>query len=207
VAKTQLNTASQSTTRTPRVSPVAARADVDFDKWVRDTSAAIVEVVKATAAAYGAAHLQPPATQAVVDAFVDVVLPTPQANEMVTLLAPYWSSAKLTEKLGVSRQALDSRMKGSTLLGLKTTKGSLLFPVFQFRRDVSGAITVRQEVIDMLKAVRNAPAYDGWAFATLLRTPVSALDNLTPYEWSRDPERDPAALRSLARLWQREWSH
>ncbi|MFM8895081.1 MAG: hypothetical protein ACKOE2_06820, partial [Actinomycetales bacterium] len=78
----------------------------------------------------------------------DLVVPTGDDNPMVELLALFWSSSKLQRKFGASRQALDSRMRVGSLLGLKTGDGQLIFPTFQFVRDTKGALRVRPGLID-----------------------------------------------------------
>lgn len=181
--------------------------EFDRDVWVRETMERLADVVNDAADAYAGARIDPPAAEEVAHRVMDLVLPMPDDNPMVALLAPFWSSRKLQDELGASRQALDSRMKAGTLLGLKTGDGQLAFPVFQFIREPSGGIRVRPGVSAMLKAVRASPDFRPWTFATLLRTPASELDDLTPYEWMRAADRDQAALQPLARRWVREWSH
>ena len=133
-------------------------------------------------------------------------LPSTEDNAMVELLKPFWSSAKLQQEFKASRQALDSRMRVGSLLGLKTGDGQLVYRVFQFVRDSKGALIVRPGIIDMLKVVRNGEGYEPWMFATLLRTPAPELEDLTPIEWMRDPDQDQRELRAVALRWVHEWS-
>lgn len=186
---------------------VPARPTFDRNAWVRETMDLLAGVVNNAADAYADARAVPPAADEVADRIADLVLPIVAANPMVEALAPFWSSRKLQAELGVSRQALDSRMKAGTLLGLKAGDGQLAFPVSQFVREADGAIKVRPGILAMLKVARASEAYRPWSFATLLRTPASELDGLTPHDWMRDASRDQMLLQFLANRWVREWSH
>jgi len=184
----------------------AAAPVFDEAVWMHDTLKLLSRVVRHSAEQYAQLHVVPPTAMEVTDRFSDLVLPTTENNSMVELLKPFWSSAKLQQEFKASRQALDSRMRVGSLLGLKTGDGQLVFPVFEFIRDTKGALKVRSGVIEMLKIVRNSEGYEPWMFATLLRTPAPELEDLTPIEWMRDPDRDQRELRALALRWVHEWS-
>ena len=176
------------------------------DVSVHDTLELPSRIARHSAEQYAQAHVAPPTAMEVAERFSTLVLPTSVNNPMVELLKPFWSSAKLQQEFKASRQALDSRMRVGSLLGLKTGDGQLVFPAFQFIRDTKGGLKVRPGVIDMLKIVRTSEGYEPWTFATLLRTPAPEREDLTPIEWMRDSDQDQRALRDLALRWVHEWS-
>ncbi len=190
----------------PVYSTKAVAPMFDEDAWVHDTLELLSQVVRQSAEQFAQSHIVPPTATEVAGRLLDLVLPSTEDNPMVELLKPFWSSSKLQQEFKASRQALDSRMRVGSLLGLKTGDGQLVYPVFQFVRDTKGALIVRAGVIDMLKVVRNSEGYEPWMFATLLRTPAPELEDLTPIEWMRDPDRDQRDLRALAFRWVHEWS-
>jgi len=186
--------------------PLLGNPAFDRDAWVQDTLERISVLVNQAADSFSVADVIPPSPSEVEERVADLVLPTADENPMVALLAPFWSSRRLQAGLGASRQAMDSRMKAGTLLGLKTGEGALVFPVFQFVREPSGQLRVRPGVVAMLQEARRSTGWQPWSFAVLLRTPAPELEGLTPCEWMRDAGRDQSALPKLAARWAREWS-
>ena len=179
---------------------------VQRGRLVHDTLELPSRIARHSAEQYAQLNVAPPTAMEVAERFSTLVLPTSVNNPMVELLKPFWSSAKLQQEFKASRQALDSRMRVGSLLGLKTGDGQLVFPAFQFIRDTKGGLKVRPGVIDMLKIVRTSEGYEPWTFATLLRTPAPEREDLTPIEWMRDSDQDQRALRDLALRWVHEWS-
>lgn len=105
--------------------------------------------------------------------------------------------------LGVTRQAINKRVKGHTLLGVPG-RGTTWFPLWQF--DVSRnrvkptAETVLQSWSDM--AANGALAWDAFRILSWATTEQPELDGATPEEWiieNRDPEAVVAAARRAAR--------
>lgn len=129
-------------------------------------------------------------------------LPEESPNELAALLGPFWSSAKVQDALGVpTRQALASRRKNGSVLGLKTSDGDVVYPVWQFhRRD--DAIEVKPALVGMLRILKT---FDPWTVAVVLRTPAPELKGLTPIDWVR-AGRPAATLVELARVVAREWA-
>lgn len=123
-------------------------------------------------------------------------------SALVDTIGPSWSSAKLRSELGdVSRQALNQRVKRGTLLGLPTSDGATVYPVFQFRRR-----GVRVEIMPGLPSVLKALTdQSAWAVAVLLNTAAPELDGATPVEWARRGG-DAARLEELAGVLKRERS-
>lgn len=113
-----------------------------------------------------------------------------------------WSSAKLRAELGnVTRQALNQRVQRGTLLGLPTSDGATVYPIFQFVRR-GGKVDVRPGLRGMLKALHGQ---DPWTIAVALRTPAPELDGATPVDWEKRGG-DESVLESLAEEMLREWA-
>lgn len=124
-------------------------------------------------------------------------------DELTRLVGPFWSAAKVVDALGLgSGQALDDLLRGGRLLGLTTSDGHKIFPVLQFGADADGVAEVLPGLAPVLTTLRG---HDGWAVAVLLRTPAAELGSRTPLEWIA-AEGDPAALATLARRVDAEWS-
>lgn len=123
-------------------------------------------------------------------------------NELSELTGPFWSDQKVLEALGLgSPRRLRSRRTAGALLGLATSDGATIYPVWQFVRTGAG-VEVRSDLRPMLRALRS---HDGWAVAVLLCTPQPELDDISPIEWSRAGNA-PRTLTELALVVNREWS-
>lgn len=119
---------------------------------------------------------------------------------LVDTIGPSWSSTKLREELGgVSRQALHQRVRRGTLLGLPTSDGATVYPVFQFHRR-GGRIEVLTGLQPIIIALSGQSA---WSVAVLLNTAAPELDGATPVEWARRGG-DVDRLGELAGVLQRE---
>ena len=122
-------------------------------------------------------------------------------NPVEDLAGPFYDTTSLARWLGVSRQALDSRVRSRSILGLPTEGGSRVYPAQQFR--AAGA------VVPHLAAVLHALAGgvdDPWTWALWLaaRDP-GGFDGLSAYEWLA-AGRDPAPLLAEARADARRWA-
>ncbi len=100
------------------------------DVSVHDTLELPSRIARHSAEQYAQAHVAPPTAMEVAKRFSTLALPTSVNNPTVELLKPFWSSAKLQQEFKASRQALDSRMRVGSLLGLKTGVGQPVFPAF-----------------------------------------------------------------------------
>lgn len=195
------------TVHPPRVkggSPVNVGLDptkyaAEIDRYISDIASKIKEslTVRLTKHA-GMRHL--PDTEQVAAAVVDLIDET-QPNELAAVVGPFWSAAKVRDELGVpTRQALESRRKSGTLLGVKTSDGKVIYPLSQFRRR-HGVVEVKPGLKPLLSALRDQPP---WSVAVLLSTPAQELEGMTPLEWERK-HGDPARLADLARTVKAEW--
>jgi len=77
------------------------------------------------------------------------------------VIGPCYTTEQLTKRFKVSRQALFDRVRRHTLLGLRTSDGQIVYPVFQFHGD---------KVISGLSRVLRitAGAVDDWTLASWL---------------------------------------
>lgn len=113
-----------------------------------------------------------------------------------------WDTSKVTELLGVSRQALAQRIQSRTLLGLRG-RGTTLYPTWQFDAERRA---VRPIVAALLAEFRNAQGVEPWTVASWATTPQTELRGNTPAEllMKGAPEYEydvlAAANHSAARL-------
>jgi hypothetical protein len=110
------------------------------------------------------------------------------------LLGPFYSGAQIAELLGgISRQAVADRRERRTLLGLKTTDGTVVYPTFQLD-DRNKALPGLPEV---LQCFRGSGA-DDWMLAGWLVSPLAVLNERSIIQAIRDGE-DLKLLLALAR--------
>jgi hypothetical protein len=103
---------------------------------------------------------------------------------------------------GVSRQALNDRVKRSTLLALKTRDGATVYPAWQFadRKVLPGLA----EVLKVFTADEHGEIVDGWTLASWLRTGLDELDGGSVAD--RLLAGDAAAARQAASHAAARWS-
>lgn len=143
-------------------------------------------------------ELPPPKQAAEVLRELIATVPHPLAER----IGPVWTSVHTREQLGLNtRQALDSRRRSGSILGVKTSNGEVFYPLSQFRV-TNGTIEVRPALVAMFKVLRDQ---DPWAVATLLTVPAPELDDHTPVQWERQG-KDNKALVALAQRVRHEWA-
>ena len=71
--------------------------------------------------------------EAVADEMAGPMLRRVLLKQMTDELGPYYTTASLMRRWGVSRQAVSKRHLNGSLLGLTTDDGKVLFPVWQFK--------------------------------------------------------------------------
>lgn len=113
------------------------------------------------------------------------LIPTPHPFAQ---LGPFYPTRAVTKWLGLSRQALDHRVKARKMLGCPTADGGQrVYPVWQFTAD-GHPIAHLAEVLDALHQGIDDP----WSWATWLAAPVPGRFNGKPaYLWlasGRDAE-------------------
>lgn len=113
------------------------------------------------------------------------LIPTPHP---FVQLGPFYPTSAVTKWLGITRQALDQRVRARTMLGCPTADGGQrVYPVWQFTED-GHLIGHLAAVLDTLHQGIDDP----WTWATWLAAPVSGrFDGKPAYRWlaeGRDAE-------------------
>lgn len=118
------------------------------------------------------------------------------------LVGPFYGTGQVTKLLGgISRQALDDRRKRRTLLGLKTTDGVLVYPLFQF----DSGNRILPGLSEVLQCFAGSDV-DDWAVAGWLISPLRSLENRSVVDWLRHRGELQPVL-ALARDMARRFSH
>ncbi len=95
------------------------------------------------------------------------------------LVGPFYDTTGLRNWLGLTRQALASRVRAGSLLACPTQDNQLVYPAWQFRADGS-TVPHLAEVIKILRRSASSP----WTIATWLRSPDSqSTDGLDAVSW------------------------
>lgn len=122
---------------------------------------------------------------------------------LVDVVGPSWTTRKLRSELGgVSAQAVNQRRSRGSLLGLTTSDGAVVYPIFQFVR-LNGQLKVKRGLARMFKILKDQ---DDWHVAVLVNTPSPELGGRTPVEWERE-HGDSKELQKLADDIRREAQH
>lgn len=96
-------------------------------------------------------------------------------------LGPMLDTAKVSERLGVTRQALAKAVTSGRMLAVPAGK-SRRFPVWQF--NFADQVVVRPEVAELLAAFRSIyPEVRPLQVASWAMTPQPELDGATPARW------------------------
>lgn len=103
---------------------------------------------------------------------------------------------------GVSRQALNDRVKRSTLFALKTRDGVTVYPAWQFTD--GQVLPGLAEVLKVFAADEHGEIVDGWTLASWLRTGLDELDGGSVAD--RLLAGDAAAARQAAAHAAARWS-
>jgi hypothetical protein len=125
----------------------------------------------------------------------------PVDNDLVDLVGPFWSEAKVCTELSVMADTLAVWRAEGAILGPVTADSEPVYPVAQFHRH-SGFVEVRPGLLPLLHTLRD---YDSWAVAVLLNTAAPELGGVTTLEWVRD-DGDLTALADYATVVAREWA-
>lgn len=100
-------------------------------------------------------------------------------NEMDQLVGPFYSTSILESWLGISRQAIDQRVKSRKLLACMTPDKVRLYPAWQFA-DTGETIPGLARILTILASGVDAPWT--WAMWMVSKLP-DELDGLSPAEW------------------------
>ena len=123
---------------------------------------------------------------------VAALIPTPHPFAQ---LGPFYPTRAVTKWLGITRQALDHRVRARKLLACPTSDGGdRVYPVWQFTDD-GRPIPHLAEVLSALHEGIDDP----WTWATWLAAPVPGRFHGKPaYQWLAE-ERDAASVLTEAR--------
>lgn len=154
---------------------------LDLHEYARAVGERVAAAVERTYGERGDTVALPPLEQ-VADRISDLVIDVDPGNELVDLLAPFWSAEKTRAALGgPSRTRMSQRRKEGSLLGLKTSDRVIVYPVSQFEPH-GGGVRVRPGLRGFFAALKD---YDPWTVAVLMHTPAPELNELTPLDWVR----------------------
>lgn len=130
-----------------------------------------------------------------------MVASIPTRNAYDDLVGPFYDTSGLRKWLGLSRQALASRVDAGSLLACPTQDGQLVYPAWQFRSDG----TTVPHLPTIIKILRPAIA-SPWTIATWLRAPSEATGGLDAVTWLTDGG-DPGLILAEARDDAARWAH
>jgi hypothetical protein len=109
-------------------------------------------------------------------------------------LGPFYGASQAARVCGgISGQQLDDLRKSRAVLGLKTSDGALVYPVFQF----DDQNRVLHGLPDVLRCFPSGDD-DDWAMAGWLISPLRGLEGRSAVQWLREV-RDLAPVLVLAR--------
>ncbi|MCC3276199.1 hypothetical protein LJ753_09990 [Arthrobacter sp. zg-Y20] len=116
-----------------------------------------------------------------------------RSSTLADRVGPFYDTAAMSEWLGITRQALDKKVKTGKLIGLMTSDRKRFYPEWQF--------TAEGELIpylpEVLAELRNGTS-DEWMIALWMRSPKEALKDESAAEWLVK-RNDPEAVLELAR--------
>ena len=126
---------------------------------------------------------------------------TPTSRELIDLLGPFWSAGRTAQALAVAPSALRTLCRDGALLGLTSSDGDMVYPVFQFEK-TGDDIRVKPPLLTVLRTLRS---FDPWTVAVLMHTPAPELHGRTPLDAARRKTPDDD-LEGFARVVAREWA-
>lgn len=129
-----------------------------------------------------------------------MVASIPVRHRYDAVLGPFYDTTGLRKWLGLTRQALASRVRAGSLLACPTEDGQLVYPAWQFRSDGT-TVPHLPAVIKILRPQAKTP----WTVATWLRTAGgNDLDGMDAVSWL-DAGRDPEPILEQARADGARW--
>jgi hypothetical protein len=110
----------------------------------------------------------------------------PDRNRLDALIGPFYNTDGVAALLGgLPRTAVAARREAGELLGVKTSDGVWIYPVFQF--------AVHPALRQAIKALADSPR---WSAALWFVTENPELDEKTPVEWAQQEGDVEALVRS-----------
>ena len=124
----------------------------------------------------------------------------PSPSPVNAQFGPFYRTDQVVRLLGITRQGVADRIRKRTILGMRTTEGTWVFPTLQFV-----GRTVLPGLADVLRCFDPTTA-DGWAIASWLTSPSVALGGMRPVDSVTSSTKADAVL-ALARDAARRWGN
>jgi hypothetical protein len=122
----------------------------------------------------------------------------PAASPVNAQFGPFYRTDQVVRLLGITRQAVADRVRKRSLLGMRTTEGTWVYPTFQFvDRGILAGLSDTLRCFDLAIA-------DGWAVAAWLTSPSAALRGQRPVDRLRAGD-GVADVLAVARDAMRRW--
>jgi hypothetical protein len=120
-----------------------------------------------------------------------------QTLDVNALVGPFYRTEQVVKLLGVTRQAVADRVRQRSLLAMRTSEGTWVYPTLQFE-----GRHILPDIGRVLRAFDRTD--DGWAIAAWLASPNAALGRDRPIDWivaRRDQERVAELGRRASHRW------
>ncbi len=125
-------------------------------------------------------------------------VPALQLHPFDQAAGPFYDTAGLQAWLGISRQAIDKRVRAGKLIAAQLDGGTRVYPAWQFTADAH----VHPALLPTWRILREHA--DPWTAILWLTAPNPALDRQSAADWltaGRDPSPAVAAARADAARW------
>jgi len=160
--------------------PTVAATPAEAKRYARAVLAEVSEHLEQLLTHAAARGVEPSALGSPQEVARRMMRTIPEPSPWARVLGPVYTTASLRPLLGgVSRQAIEDRIKRGTLLALTTADRKRVFPAFQFDDDFRPI----PGLSDVLAALR--PAGEDWTIASWLTHPHPGLGDTAPIEWLR----------------------
>lgn len=126
-------------------------------------------------------------------------VPKTDSSELADRTGPFYDTSAMISWLGITRQALDKKVRNGRMLACMTSDRVRLYPVWQFAD--SGATL--PHFTDVLRVLSQGTK-DGWTIALWMVTKVEQLNGKSAVEWlssGADPEPVFVSARNDAAAW------
>lgn len=134
--------------------------------------------------------------EATVEALL-AVLPVRVDNELAALIGSFHDTTGVCRRLNITKQAVDDARRRGTLLGMRTSDSTWVYPTFQF----AGA----ERRTDLKETLLALGSVDPWLVASWLCASDESLGGQSPQEWLADGGPAELVLERAGDL-SRRWS-
>lgn len=181
------------------MSGVLDRTRDHAETYIREVADAVAATVREKVGVAVAAGRDPHSLGSPADIAAIVATRVHEQHPWDAQFGPFYDTAAVRQILGVSKQAVNERVRRRSMLAATTSDGRVVYPVFQF-----GDPGVRRDVSTVVSAFRDVDV-DGWAIGAWFSTPAAALQRLTPVQWLLDG-RGVQPVQELATETAARWS-